>query len=35
MGGLGAPELIVIVIVLAFLVIPIWAIIDAVVRPDT
>jgi hypothetical protein len=33
--GLGAPELITILIVLAFTVVPVWGIVDAAVRPDS
>ncbi|HVW33020.1 MAG TPA: hypothetical protein VHL53_10815 [Acidimicrobiia bacterium] len=32
--GLGAPELIIILGILAFMVLPIWGIVDAAMRPD-
>jgi len=35
MGGIGAPELIIFVLVLIITVLPIWGIIDAAIRPDT
>jgi hypothetical protein len=34
MGGLGAPELLIILFILGTMVLPIWGIIDAAVRPD-
>jgi hypothetical protein len=34
MAGLGAPELLIIFLLLAFIVLPIWGIVDAAVRPD-
>jgi hypothetical protein len=34
MGGLGAPELLIIFFLLGFIVLPIWGIVDAAVRPD-
>lgn len=34
MGGLGAPELLIILFLLGGMVLPIWGIIDAAIRPD-
>jgi hypothetical protein len=34
MGGLGAPELLILIFLLFTMVLPIWGIIDAAVRPD-
>jgi hypothetical protein len=34
MGGLGAPELLIILFILGTMVLPIWGIIDAAIRPD-
>jgi hypothetical protein len=35
MGGIGLPELLILLVLLALLIIPIWAIIDAAARPDS
>jgi hypothetical protein len=35
MAGLGAPELIIIILVLGFMVLPVWGIVDAAMRPDS
>jgi len=34
MGGVGAPELLIIFVMLPMLVLPIWGIVDAAVRPQ-
>jgi quinol-cytochrome oxidoreductase complex cytochrome b subunit len=34
MAGLGAPELLILIFILSAMVLPIWGIIDAAVRPD-
>ena len=35
MSGLGTPEVLIIFVLLGLLVLPMWAIIDALVRPDS
>jgi hypothetical protein len=35
MAGLGAPELIILFMVLAFVVLPVWGIIDAATKPES
>jgi hypothetical protein len=34
MGGLGFPELLIVLVMLVLLIIPIWAIVDAAARPE-
>ena len=34
MGGLGAPELLILLVLLPMMVLPIWGIVDAAVRPQ-
>jgi hypothetical protein len=35
MGGLGAPEVIIFVLVLFIMGLPVWGIVDAAIRPDS
>jgi hypothetical protein len=35
MGGLGVPELLIILFILGGMVLPVWGIVDAAIRPDS